>query len=280
MKRLTVILLLSLFFNSPAHAFVAGSGIFSDLEFVAETEIPGSDGQSMSLCFVTRDFRILGYTMTSDILGYALAGDACASQPDRHFSAEQMETAQSLNLIDASIPTVASNDLQRNVQNYGIWVALALGLVAVIIRRIKSILGFDLRGPMRKKAAQRILTIMCYVGKCDGMVASSEIKLIAKTAQRLTRRSYPSAEIIRTADHIDINLSEQDYIDLGKGLRDSEKDVMMRAAFYIALASGRILPSEHTFLSKLAHGIGMPGEDFRRVMNTAITDLDSFPANL
>lgn len=280
MKRLFLVLMLSLAFSTQAQAQTAGTGTFSDLEFVAETRIPGPDDQIMSLCYVTRDFRILGYTLVSDILGYALAQNRCASAADRPFSAEQMQTAQSLGLIDADIPAIAANDLQRNVQNYGLWVALSLGLVAVIIRRIKSLMGLDLRGPMRKKAAQRILTVLCYVGKCDGIVAAGEIALIRKTAQRLTRRNYTAAEIIHITDHININLTGQDYIDLGKGLRDSEKDIMMQGAFYVALASGRILPAEHAFLSELAHGIGMPGEDFRRVMNIALTDLDTYPPNL
>lgn len=280
MRRFLSILVLSVLFSNPAHAFTAGTGIFSDLEFVAETRIPGPGEQTMSLCYVTRDFRIFGYALTSDIVGYALGEDRCAGKIDRLFSAEQMETAQSLNLIDSSLPIEARNTLQRTVQNYGIWAALALGLIAVIIRRIKSLLGMDLRGAMRKKAAQRILSAMCYVGKCDGIVASSEIALIGKTALRLTRRNFLAADIIRMTDHIDLDLSAADYINFGKGLRDSEKDVMMRGAFYIALASGRILPSEHEFLSNLAHGIGMPGEDFRRVMNLALTDLDTYPPKL
>lgn len=277
MKRFIMTLLLSLFLSSPANAFVPGSGMFTDIEFVAETQIPGPGGDKMSLCYFTKDFRILGYTLSSDIFGYALSSDKCVATADRPFTKEQIETAQSLNLVDPSIPSEARNSLERNIRNYGIWAALALGLIAVIIRRIKSIMGLDLRGPMRKKAANRILTAMCYVGKCDGIVAAAEISLIGKTARRLTRRNVQAAEVIRITDHIDIDLSDQDFIDFGKGLRDSEKDVMMRGAFFIALSSGRILPSEHKFLADLAHGIGMPGEDFRRIMNIALTDLDKFP---
>lgn len=276
MKRFLFVLLLSLVAGAPAQAFTTGSGMFSDIEYVADTQIPGPDGV-MALCYATRDFRIFGYTLSSDIVGYALSSDGCVASADRPFTKEQMETAQSLNLVDASIPSDAKNSFERNLRNYGIWIALGLGLIAVIIRRIKSLMGFDLRGPMRKKASQRILTAMCYVGKCDGIVTAAEISLIGKAARRLTRRNVQAADVIRITDHIDMNLSPQDFIDFGKGLRDSEKDVMMRGAFYIALSSGRILPSEHEFLSDLAHGIGMPGEDFRRVMNVALDDLDTYP---
>ena len=77
-----------------------------------------------------------------------------------------------------------------------------------------------------------------------------------------------------------MDLTPQDYLDFGKGLRDSEKDVMMRGVFYVTLSSGRILPTEYNFLSELAHGIGMPGEDFRRVMNQAMADIEVYQPNL
>ena len=280
MKRFTIAFLLSIFFSAPAFAFTAGTGLFADYEFVADTEIPGPGGEMLSLCYITKDFRILGYTMTSDVQGYALGRDRCEAGIDRTFSTEQMETAQSLNLIAGDIPSEAKNSFERALKNYGLWGALALALIAVIIRRVKSLMGLDPKGLMRKKASARILSALCYVGKCDGIVASGEIALIRQTVKRLTRRDYPAADVIHITDHIDLNLTTQDYIDFGRGLRDSEKDTMMRGAFYVALATGRILPAEHEFLSNLAHGIGMPGEDFRRVMNLAIGDLDKYPPNL
>lgn len=279
MKRFMIILVLSVSLSNAAHAFTPETGMFNGLELVDETQIPGPSGEAMSLCHVTRDFRIFGYTISSDITGYALSSDGCVERFDRTFTKAQMETAQSLNLVEVNLPSEARNDLRRNMLNYGVWVAVALGLTAVIIRRTKSILGLDPRGVMRKKAAQRILTAMCYVGKCDGIVAASEIALIGKTARRLTRRDIQAAEVIRITDHIHMNLTAQDYIDFGKGLRDSEKDIMMRGVFYVALSSGRILPSEHEFMSELAQGIGMPGEDFRRVMNIALADLETVPPN-
>ena len=276
MKRFIVALFLSFLVSSPAHAWTANSGSFSGLEYVAETDIDAPNGAPLSLCYETRDLRILGYTVSSNILGYVLSRDGCTGQVERPFSQQQMETAQSLNLIDPSLPSQARNSLQRTIQNYGIWVAIGLALIAVILRRIKSLLGLDPSSPMRKKAAQRILTAMCYVGKCDGIVASNEIALITKAASRLTRHKIQSAEVVRISDHINLDLTPQDFVDFGKGLRDSEKDVMMRGAFFVALSSGRIIPGEYAFLTNLAHGIGMPGEDFRRVMNLALEDLDIY----
>ncbi len=279
MKNLAIAVLFVIAFAMPAQALTANSGQFQQLEFVADTDIPGLGDAKMSLCYVTSDFKILGYTLTSNIQGYALSSDGCQSEPDRLFSAEQMTTAQSLNLIDANIPVIARNSLERNVRNYGLWVAIGLGLLAVIIRRIKSLMGFDPRGPMRNKAAQRILSAMCYTAKCDGLVGSNELKLISRTARRLTGRVYQPTDIIRIADHIDMDLSPQDYVAFGKGLRDREKDTMMHAVLFIAVASGRMLPSEYTFVSQLAHGLGMPGEDFRRVLNIALADMDTYISN-
>lgn len=276
MTRFIVALMLSLLASGPAQAFTENSGMFTSLEYVADTEITAPSGAPLSLCHQTRDLRILGVRLSSNIVGYVLAVDRCAGEAERPFSPQQMETAQSLNLIDASLPSTPSNSLQRTIQNYGIWVALCLALLAVIWRRIKSLLGLDPSAPMRKKATQRILTAMCYMAKCDGIVASNEITLITKAASRLTRQKIVSTEVVRIADHIDMDLTPQDFLDFGKGLRDSEKDAMMRGAFFVALASGRIIPSEYDFLTNLAHGIGMPGEDFRRVMSLSLVDLDIY----
>ncbi len=280
MKRFIAAFLTSALMSGPALAFTADSGLFSGLEYVADTKITAPNGEPLALCHQTRDLRILGYTISSDIVGYALAVDNCSGAAERPFSPQQMETAQSLNLIDRDLPSEARNSLQRTIQNYGIWVALFLALFAVILRRIKSLMGLDPSSPMRKKAKQRIVTAMCYMGKCDGVVASSEIALITQAASRLTRQEISSNEVVRISDHIDMDLTMQDYIDFGKGLRDSEKDAMMRGVFFVGLASGRIIPPEYEFLTNLAHGIGMPGEDFRRVMNLALEDLDIYQPTL
>ena len=277
MKRFLVLFLLAMAFTSPATAFSTEFGFANDMEFVADTRIPGPRGSTLVLCYETRDFKVFGYTFSSNITGYALATEACTQGADRAFSPAQMATAQSVRLIDPSLPTVAENTIERTLGNLGVWLAVSLALFAVIIRRIKSLLGWDVRGPMRKKASDRILMIMCYVGKCDGIVAANEIALISKTAQRFTRRTVRPAEVIKITDHLSMDLSPQDFINFGKGLRDAEKDIMMQAAFYVALASGRLLPAEHAFVTDLAYGIGMPGEDFRRVMNLTLIDLDIYP---
>lgn len=276
MKRFIAAFLLSVLCSGMAHAWTADSGRFAGLEFVADTRIAAPDGTQLSLCHQTDETRILGYAVSHTIRGYVLSSDGCIAKVDRVFNAQQMESAQSLNLIDASLPSAPRETAQRTLQSYGIWIAICLALFAVIWRRLKSLLGLDPTAPLRKKAAQRILTMMCYVGKCDGIVASNEITFITKTAARLTRTKIQSPEVIRITDHIDMNLAPKDFVGFGKGLRDSEKDIMMRAAFLVALSSGRLIASEYAFLTNLAYGIGMPAEDFRRVMNLALDDLDIY----
>lgn len=280
MKKLIFITFVAAFISGPAHAFSNETGYYDGLEFVADTTIPGPDVNSMSLCYVTRDLKVLGLTLTSDIQGYALADDGCVSEPLRLFSEEQMITAQSLELVSADIPARARNDLQRDLRNYGLWAAIALALIAVIIRRVKSLMGFDLRGPLRAKASTRILSTLCYAGSAAGVMASKDISIVSQAARRLTRRNYQPHDVIRTADHLDPGLSAQDYIDFGKGLRDREKDIMMQGVLYVAMADGRMLPGQYAFATQLAHGLGMPAEDFRRVLKIAMNDLDMFPPNL
>lgn len=274
MKKLVIALLLVACFSVPAHALTGKTGLTTDLEFLAETKIPGANQENMSLCYVTQSFRILGYALTSDVQRYALSDDNCLTA-DRPFSTDQMVTAQSLDLISSEISAVARNGFERNLKTYGLLLAVVLGLFAVIWRRVKSLLGYDLKAPMRKKASLQILSVMCHAAKCDGLVGSAELTLISRTARRLTRRSFPTPDIIRLSDHVDLDLDTNDYIAFGKGLRDREKDVMMHAALLITMADGRMLPAEYEFVTQLAYGLGMPGEDFRRVMNAVLADLDN-----
>jgi hypothetical protein len=277
MMRFVIPFLLVAFFSSPAHAFTADTGMFDGLEFVADTDVAGTEGRTLSLCHEIQELKILGFTVSSSVTGYALANDGCTKTAARKLSQDQLKAAQSFDLIDPTLPLVPANSFERSLQNVTIWVAISLAMIAVIIRRMKSLSGKDTRRPMRKKAADRILQVMCYVGKCDGIVAAKEISIIGETAQRLTRRPVKSSEVIHITDHISMDLTPQDFINFGKGLRDSEKEILMQGAFYVALASGRMLPAEHQFVTDLAYAIGMPGEDFRRVMNVTLLDLDLHP---
>ena len=279
MKKIIFAAALTTLFGGPAHAFTNDTGYFDGLEFVAETVIPDGPNGTMSLCYVTRDFRILGLTLISNVQNYALSNDGCTTQT-REFNEEQMAAAQSLKFISADLPAKASNSLMRNLQNYGLWTAIGLALIAVIIRRIKSLLGYDLRGPMRSKASSRILMAMCHAGSAAGAMLSGDLAVVNNAARRLTRRNYQTSDVVRVADHLDPSFLPEDYIDLGKGLRDREKDTMMQGVLYVAMSSGRMQTSQYQFATNLAQGLGMPAEDFRRVMNIAMEDLEKFPPNL
>ena len=275
--RFIIPFLITAFFSSPVLAFTADTGMFDGLEFVADTDIAGNQAQTLSLCHEIQELKLFGFTVSSSVVGYVLSNDACTQTATRELSQDQMAAAQSFNLIDPDIPLVPANSFERSLENVTIWIAISLAMIAVIIRRIKSLSGRDMRKPMRKKAGDRILQVMCYVGKCDGIVAANEIAIIGETAQRLTRRPVKSSEVIHITDHISMDLTPQDFANFGKGLRDAEKDILMQGAFYVALASGRMLPAEHEFVTDLAYAIGMPGEDFRRVMNLTLLDLDLNP---
>jgi hypothetical protein len=277
MTRFSFVFLVACLFGLPAFAVTENTGLFEDLEFVGETTVATPGQAQIALCHTTDDVRLLGFTLFSNITGYALATESCTGELVQRLTADDIRSAQAAGTIDPAIPVIAKNDVRRNLTNYGVWIAVIMGLVAVIIRRVKALLGYDLRGPLRRKTTQQIISAMCHAGQRDGIIDSREIALIRRTAQRLTRRAIRPSEIVKAADKAKDNLTENDYINFGRGLRDGEKDILMRAVFYVTLASGRLYPAEHEFLTGLAYGIGMPGEDFRRVMNDALGDLDLYP---
>ncbi|MDO6588669.1 TerB family tellurite resistance protein [Loktanella sp. D2R18] len=277
MNNLLVALFLVCTFGTAAQAQTEVVTRAPGLEFVTKTRIPGADETMMSLCYVTDDLVVFGIVLTSDVQGYALASDGCETSYDQLYSEDKIVAAQALGLIPAEINPVAGNDWKHKLGIYGLLLSGCLGLIAVIIRRVKSLLGYDLRGPMRKKAALRILSAMCHMAKCDGIVDSIELTHIRKTIRRLTGRNYPTSEVIQMVDSIDMSagLDEHHFIAFGKGLRDREKDLMMQGILSVAIASGRLIPVEHAFATELAYGLGIPGEDFRRLLDLVYASEDA-----
>ena len=254
--------------------------VVEDLEFVAPTQMMDADGAPMALCYQTRGYQILGYDITNDITGYALAADDCNGQKIKDISPAEIETAQGLGFIDPSIPTVAQNSLERNLRTYGVLSVVALVLLFFISSLLRALLGLNPNAPMRKKAAGKVLNAMCLAAKCDGLVSAQESKFIAETVTRLTKHTYSENEIMRIADRVHVNLTEQDFIEFGRGLRDREKDVMLKGVLYTTMAGDRMLPIEYEFATNLAHGLGIPAEDFRRVMYDALSEHDRAPAHV
>lgn len=272
MKNLLPVLMLWLGLAAPAHSAGAETGYVVGLDYVAQTSIPGPDGAFYALCHTSRELKLLGLTLTRTVTGFALSQNGCLSASDRIFTADQVMIAQSLGLVDSDVAVTTRHDGRTVLAQYGLWIVVALALLAVIIRRMRSILGYVPGAALRKKAMRRILLAMCHVAKCDGIVAAAELSLIGETIRRLTGRAIPASEIIRIVDQIGDVPSPAQCIGLGQGLFDYEKDVMIRAVLSVAIASGRIFPAEYQFATDLAHGLGMPAEDFRRVLHMAISD--------
>lgn len=273
MKKLVGAVLLSTSLAMPAQALGDTTGYFDTLDLVSMTRISGPDSSPLALCQTAREFRILSLALTSRVTGYVLSSDQCLTMADRTMSADELATAQSLGLVDADIPSLDQMNWQQQLRSYAFWAAIVLALLAVVIRRIYALQGRDPRS-MRKKAATQILSALCHAGKCDGIVTSGEVVLIRDLAEQLTGWIFSTSDILRLADQIDMNLRLQDYIAFGEGLRDREKDVMMRGVLSIAVASGRIFPDEYRFVTDLAHGLGMPGSAFRRALDLAIADMN------
>jgi len=274
---LTIKILLAAFFmgiwsSTPAHAHVGDTGFFNDLTFVAQTRIAGPAQHDLALCHTTYDFRLLGLAVTRQITGFALSIDRCQSLPGLPLTTDEFLTAQSLGLIDASVPLPDQSGWQSWLHQYGLWAAVGLAMFAVVIRRMKALLGIAQASQLRKRAAKRILAAMCHVSKCDGVVTAAEIALIADTAQRLTGRVFSVSEISHLVEQAD---PVRDHVAYGHGLRDHEKDLMLRGVLSIAIASGRIFPEAYEFAISLAHGLGIPAKDFRRVLRLAISDMNT-----
>lgn len=251
--------------------------VVTEFEFVATTQIPSQSDGMMALCYLTRGAKFGDFPITNTIIDYVLVSENCTGTEVRPFSTDQMITAQSLNLIDPSIPTTAQNSFDRTVRSYGILIVLGLLMLLVVFRRIRSLLGLRRGSPLRRKAANRVLSALCHAAKCDGLVTSREVAVIARTMARLTKRHYNPKDIMRLADRVHVNLTFEDYAAFGKRLRDREKEVMLQGVFYITMEGDRMLPIEYQFVTDLAHALGIPAEDFRRILYLAFDDREANP---
>jgi tellurite resistance protein len=152
----------------------------------------------------------------------------------------------------------------------GLWLLIVL-LFAFVVFALSPRLRF---GRMRRGVAQRILRVMAHVAQCDGPAAPQDIALILDTARRLTGQRLRGSDVLRLMRQLDPEMTEADYLALGLGLRDQDKEVMLQAALTIAMSSGRIYPGAYHFVIALAQGLGIPGADFRRIMQKTIAEMN------
>ncbi|WP_165352743.1 DUF533 domain-containing protein [Loktanella sp. IMCC34160] len=240
-------------------------GYFGDLTFVAETSLPGPDGNA-ALCHYTTKYHLgyLGFWRSSN--GYVLSPSGCEGDSFRAITYEQMQTFQKLGMISADLPTAPSMTGKELLSGFA--GTAILGMLALM--NLISTLRHNRPGKRRRKAAPQCavatLAAMCHVAKADGHVDETEITAIGVRVSELTGHSFSRERIAEMIHMADDHLSPHEYVQFGADLSEADRRIVLEGALGVAVADGEIHQAEHAFITNLAQALGVRGDEFRLLL--------------
>ena len=244
-------------------------------QFLTETAMIGTDGP-LSLCLQQRTLTAFDVPIASEATGYSLSDNRCAEPNGVSLEAANLGIAQEQGLIPANVPALPAGSIETDLLLIALITVVALATFAVIWRRVKSLLGYDLNPPMRKKAAQKLLAVLVLAASAARMLRSSDITFIADTTRRLTRRPCDPAHVSTMVDKLHIKPIPADT--LAKGLRDAEKEEIMFGALFVCFSEGQLAQKEYDYLIGLARAFGIPGQEFRTLVREATDEVNRLSA--
>ena len=116
-----------------------------------------------------------------------------------------------------------------------------------------------------------IKIVMIKMLLIDGRTLNSELEMIQMVYQRITRDTIDIQTIKQEVDSLKNN--NQNLSDilfrLQGNLNDEGKEMVLRAAFYVAMADGDFEEKEQEFLGKIGSDLGMTPAHFQGVISTA-----------
>ncbi len=296
MKHLILIFGLALAFLSVSTSQAEarrGVGTVETLVYVADF---GSTG--LSLCHRIENIAFKQVPLTTESLGYVIAGNKCETEYYTPISAQDVQQAQANGLLDPALPLtpkISKAQLFMNVAIFGsvgIAILIALCVNFGLFRRqtrkvekssllaggLNSIRGSKKPKKLSKASATKAMAAMCYVAKCDGSVEGDEVMTIARTMKSLTGETVPVAQVVnmlgQTPDQADVD----DYLFVSDGVKPAERHSILEAALAVAVADGEIAPEEFSVVSNLANYLDIKADDFRAALGRATAHLAPQPA--
>ncbi len=244
-------------------------GTEDSLDLIEATEIPGPDGNPLSLCSYTTKYHLfyLGFWRTSH--GYVLTDNGCSGDSYYEFTDADLSEAQKLGMIRSDLPPKPKMSMNQIASGFG-----GLGIVALIVLFLilKSI-GSSRRKAKRRaemgdiqKEAGQILDAMCHAAISDGTVDDSEITTIADIAQQMTGETIDPERIRSIISKASKKPSDNEFKAFGAGMAPEQKTLLLKAVFAVIWADGQITESEHAFFIKTAQALSLDAETVRQVI--------------
>ncbi|SMX39206.1 TerB family tellurite resistance protein [Octadecabacter ascidiaceicola] len=255
---------------STADAYVVSG---EDLRFVAETTLSGSDGTPMALCHLVDFTNALFVPVYTAVQSYALSPDGCTGDAYRSLSAAQFTAMQASGLLPAGLPETPAANIKDLLWGHA-WLVLAV--IGIVFR---ALMAFRDRGPRKSKSPDALaihsLVAMSQVAIADGRIDDAEVQQISSILTRLTGTSYAPQQVMELLSRL--NPSPSDIDQIGDGLSEQDRQIVLEAALNIAVADGEIHPSEYAVVSDLAQRMRIGADQFRSAMARISAHLQTIP---
>lgn len=135
----------------------------------------------------------------------------------------------------------------------------------------------DVRRRFEAEFRPAVLRIMILMMMADGRIAESEKRMIIDLNERLTGRKLSFAAIDEhIAALVGAGRSALDYAaTVAPLLNEPGKELVLKAAFSVAVADGRIHESERALLHRLGRALGMSAGHVRAVLSESTAAADA-----
>lgn len=111
------------------------------------------------------------------------------------------------------------------------------------------------------------MSVMVLMSLVDGEIAETEIMRIRWIFERLTGRSLGRDDVARVAEQVRADNTElTPYLErLGEGLNLVDRRTVLKAAFGVASADGKVLDVEDAMMVAVARALRIEPEDYRSI---------------
>jgi uncharacterized tellurite resistance protein B-like protein len=248
---------------SPADARRGGAGFSGEkLVFVSPSSIPidlnAPSGGNMSICHLVDTMSIVFVPLYTSVQSYVLSDQNCEGDTFYNISQEQFASFQAMVLIPADLPAEPKLSVSQLIFGHAFIIFVAMGLFFKLLINFRS---RPRKPKVSSEAVMQTMAAMCHMSTVDGDVDENEIREISAIMMRLTGRKVSFAEVSNLLRDM-----QNDPIDpslLGRDLKKGENLIVLEAALNIAVADGRMDPSEYALIQEIAQALRISGADFR-----------------
>lgn len=116
------------------------------------------------------------------------------------------------------------------------------------------------------KAHQKLIIAMASAALEDENISDSELATIKEMLNRLSPRDYTDDEVQALVQAVEPAQTESQIRKLGKGLIETQKLAILKAAHAVAVAGKQASFPEDSFLQRLAKGLKLPAPEVQAVL--------------